>query len=202
MNWHHLASKAHALKQCYAPGMTLPSLVYITDYNASDPFWVIPKLPFPTLVVIRDYNHPERSSYIKKLATICRAVQQPFLIAGAASLAIPPYARGIHLPQHQAQEATSLRQMHPTWWITSSAHTQEEIEYTNTLPLDALFISPIFSTASHPTAPALGIKKFKTLIPHSKHPVYALGGITADNCSLLDSSGAYGIASIRAFRSA
>jgi len=200
MNWHHLASKANALKQRYGHSLTLPPLVYITDHTCSNPSAVIPLLSAPTLVMIRDYQHPERTLYASTLAKACNHFHHPFLITGEHELAVTTGANGIHLPEHQMDLAASMRHTHPSWWITSTAHTDIAVQRANTLPLDAIFISPVFTTDSHPDHPSLGIERFKALVLLSQHPVYALGGITTYNASLLDDSGASGLAAIRAFQ--
>jgi len=54
---------------------------------------------------------------------------------------------------------------------------------------DFTFLSPLFPTASHPGAAALGISEFKKLIEKTNLPVIALGGINADNCRQLSGHG-------------
>ena len=62
--------------------------------------------------------------------------------------------------------------------------------------LDAIFLSPVFPTASHPSAVALLPARANKLAEAFQIPVYALGGVTARNALLLH--GFAGIAAIGA----
>ena len=61
---------------------------------------------------------------------------------------------------------------------------------------DAALLAPVFATASHPDARALGPHRFAALSRQSRLPVYALGGIDRDRAQLLQGTGAVGIAGI------
>ena len=61
---------------------------------------------------------------------------------------------------------------------------------------DAAFLSPVFATASHPGANALGTEEFTRLVQIAPCPVYALGGITKENAPALMGTGAIGLAAI------
>ncbi len=63
--------------------------------------------------------------------------------------------------------------------------------------LDALFLSPVFPTQSHPRAPSLSPARAAFIAAASPLPVYALGGVTARNAALL-APGFSGIAAIGA----
>ena len=51
--------------------------------------------------------------------------------------------------------------------------------------LDALLLSPVFATASHPGAPVLGPVRGAMIAAASRVPVYALGGIGPHNAARL-----------------
>jgi thiamine-phosphate pyrophosphorylase len=65
---------------------------------------------------------------------------------------------------------------------------------------DLALLSPIFKTLSHPEAPALGPEVLaegcRTAAPI---PVFALGGVTAENAADCLAAGAAGVAAIRMF---
>jgi thiamine-phosphate pyrophosphorylase len=51
--------------------------------------------------------------------------------------------------------------------------------------LDAVFLSPVFASASHPSAQALTPVRAAFIAAHAPVPVYALGGVTPRNAGLL-----------------
>jgi thiamine-phosphate pyrophosphorylase len=201
MTLHDLSRQALSLKERNWPLCPLPPLIFITDSGRiPNPTSIIPKLPIGTLVIIRDYNHPDRKQYVHTVAQACHHFHIPFLIAGAdTELATQTKASGIHLPEYENHQATSIRTHFPNWWVTSSIHSEKNIPLTNTLPLDAILISPVFSTPSHPDALPLGISTIDRLTKLSIHPAYALGGITTKTSPHLLQSKLCGLACIGAF---
>ncbi|MEL1252039.1 thiamine phosphate synthase [Aurantiacibacter gilvus] len=67
----------------------------------------------------------------------------------------------------------------------ATAHDMREIAQANRIEADAVMLSPVFPTRSHPGAPALGAARFRTLASHAQMPVIALGGMTTANASRL-----------------
>jgi thiamine-phosphate pyrophosphorylase len=92
-------------------------------------------------------------------------------------------AAGLHLPQARMREAAHWRARFPRWIITSSAHSLRAL--MNARFLDAVFLSPVFATASHPAARALTPVRAAFIAAQAPVPVYALGGVTPRNAALL-----------------
>ena len=61
---------------------------------------------------------------------------------------------------------------------------------------DAVLLSPVFATRSHPGAPTIGPLRFARWVRESPIPVYALGGIDVPGARRLRHSGAAGFAAI------
>jgi thiamine-phosphate pyrophosphorylase len=61
---------------------------------------------------------------------------------------------------------------------------------------DAIVLAPVFATASHPTARALGPTRFAALVRKVSRPVIALGGVNTHTARRLTHSGARGLAGI------
>jgi thiamine-phosphate pyrophosphorylase len=59
----------------------------------------------------------------------------------------------------------------------ATAHDLAEIGLANRLRANAVLLSPVFPTRSHPDAPALGPLRFRLLAAHAKMPIIALGGM-------------------------
>ena len=81
------------------------------------------------------------------------------------------------------REAAHWRARHPDWIITSSAHSLRALMHV--AHLDAIFLSPVFATASHRGAQPLTPVRAAFIAAQAQVPVYALGGVTARNAVLL-----------------
>ena len=67
------------------------------------------------------------------------------------------------------------------------------------LEFDYLLLSPVLPTKTHPKAEPLGWKRFAEVVKAVSVPVYALGGLRPEDCSVSQSHGAAGVAGISAF---
>jgi len=82
-------------------------------------------------------------------------------------------------------------------FVAASCHNREELEHAIKLGLDFAVLSPVNSTPSHPEAIPLGMNKMSQIIENCPIPVYALGGMSADQLHEIQSHGAHGIAMMR-----
>jgi thiamine monophosphate synthase len=89
----------------------------------------------------------------------------------------------LHLPQLCMREAAHWRARFPHWMITASAHSLRAL--MGAQYLDAVFLSPVFATTSHPSAPPLTPVRAAFIAARAPVPVYALGGVTSRNAALL-----------------
>jgi thiamine-phosphate pyrophosphorylase len=91
----------------------------------------------------------------------------------------------------------------PHGLVTAAAHSRRAIVAAARAGVDAVLISPVFSTRSHPDGSTLGVTRFAALARFARSlglGVYALGGITdATKIRRLNQSGATGIAGIDIF---
>lgn len=65
----------------------------------------------------------------------------------------------------------------------ASAHNAREIAAANRKNADAVLLSPVFPTQSHPGSKTLGTMRFRTLAKLAQMPVIALGGMTHRNAA-------------------
>ena len=72
------------------------------------------------------------------------------------------------------------RALYPTSGLVTlaTAHSLREMGLANRARADAVLLSPVFPTRSHPDARALGPARFRLLATHAEMPVIALGGMT------------------------
>ncbi len=164
----------------------VPVLWLFTDaVRLPDPLKAVAALP-PRLcgVVFRHDGVAGRAALARMVAQRCRGLRVPLVIAGDARLATAVGA-GVHLRGGRAATGPRMRAMR-SWLrakalVTSSAHSRAELRRAWAAGADAVFLSPVLSTQSHPGAPGLGIIRWAALargMPHGRHgAVLALGGI-------------------------
>ena len=175
----------------------LPPLILMTDaVRLPDPEPALARLPRGSAVILRHGDAAERGRLARCLAAPCRRLKLRLIIAGDARLAAN--MGGLHLSEamlrHGGRGWRLLRR--PGWLVTAAAHSPAAIRAAARAGVDAVLLSPVFPTASHPGAAELGPLKFAALVRHSPIPVYALGGVSAATAPRLAGSGAAGFAAI------
>ena len=153
-------------------------LVLMTDDSKADWVRAVRALPPGSVVVVRARTAKQRQALAQQLSGLTT-----LLIADDPQLAAQSGAAGLHLPQLRMREAAHWRARFPHWIITSSAHLLRALMGTHYL--DAVFLSPVFATASHPAARALTPVRAAFIAARAPVPVYALGGVTPRNAVLL-----------------
>lgn len=105
---------------------------------------------------------------------------------------------GVHL---RSSELTGLyRRPVPTGTLLlASCHNVNELKAAEKLGVDAVLISPVLATPSHPGQAALGWAGFQALHAQTHLPAYALGGMQLDLLACARNHGALGIAGISGF---
>ncbi|MCJ9429832.1 thiamine phosphate synthase [Kordiimonas marina] len=185
--------KAVALKRAAA----VEQLIFITDQaRVPVPEDVCARLPEGSIVICRDYDHPDRRGLAKALRAVTGKFGLKLLVAGDAHLAHAVRADGVHLPEYQLMK-TGAR---PAFdFVSTACHSRPALVRAARLGLDVALVSPVFPTASHPDAPALGVLRFAGLIARAGLPIAALGGITRTTAPQLKPFGLYAIAGISCF---
>jgi thiamine-phosphate pyrophosphorylase len=178
----------------------LPPLILVTDGDRlPDPISAAARLPAGSGILLRHYGRPDRIELARRLAAVARKKRLILLVAGDWRLAAAVGADGVHLPESLAR---SGRLAPLSAWarrrgrlVTAACHDRRALAAATNL--DAIFLSPVFATASHPGAPVLGALGFARLARASPAPVYALGGVTATTARHIRF--AVGLAAIGAF---
>ncbi|GAM29882.1 putative bifunctional protein [Acinetobacter calcoaceticus] len=81
----------------------------------------------------------------------------------------------------------------------AACHDAVSLQHAQQIGCDAVFISPVKPTTTHPEVLALGWERFADLALNSQIPVFALGGVHPDDLATAQQHGAYGLAGIRNF---
>ncbi len=108
-----------------------------------------------------------------------------------------PVGDGVHWPS--AVLLAQRSRPHASVIVSAACHTAAQLHAAQGLGVDAVTLSPVQATLSHPGAAALGWAAFAALAAHCEVPVYALGGVAADDLARACAHGAYGVAGIRGF---
>jgi len=127
-----------------------------------------------------------------RLRSMTTAFQARLIIHSQADIAAAVDADGVHLASSDMDSIASVR----AWLVASdmmgmnktvsvSCHNAEELQMAQSLGADYAMLSPVFPTTSHPGSAHLGVDVFDTLRAGIEMPVIALGGISQDNCMLL-----------------
>jgi len=158
----------------------------------ADPAPVLRALPAGAAFIYRDYDDPWRRRRARELAALCRSRGVFFLVAGDPDLAHEVRADGLHWPAWRARPP-SVRP------FTVACHSAEELAAAAWAGARAAFLSPVFPTASHADAEALGAERFKRLAAKSPVPVFALGGVDEATAPRLSGPNVVGLGAIGAF---
>ena len=101
----------------------------------------------------------------------------------------------IHLKQNQVL-ALKAGDLSKGKRYLAACHDLASMQQAQRIGCDAILLSPVQTTHTHPDAVALGWPQFEALAAAVDIPVFALGGIRRDDLMLAQQHGAYGIAGI------
>lgn len=104
----------------------------------------------------------------------------------------------VHLKHHQI---LSLKENNLPKGIRciGACHDQDSLTRAQSLGCDALILSPVLATTSHPELNGMGWESFNTMAHQCHLPVFALGGLKPNDLELAQQHGAYGIAGLSQF---
>ncbi|MEG3125065.1 thiamine phosphate synthase [Sphingomonas sp. GB1N7] len=171
------------------PPLKLPRLWLITDERMGDGLWrALAALPRGSGVIVRHYATPlaERRALLAKITKLARRKGAIVIRAGGVRLG---RERGVH------GKGSIRRGQIRTW----AAHSRAEALAGVRAGADLIFVSPVFATASHPGAPALGPIRAAQIMRGLPVPAIALGGMTKQRGLRLRRCGFYGWAAIDAW---
>jgi len=175
----------------------LPPLVLMTDdERLPEPRAAASRLPPGSLIVLRARERDRRRRLAASLARIAAQRGLYLLIADDPNLACS--AHGAHFPEARAGEIAYWRARRPHLLFTASAHSLRAAVRAASFGADAVLLSPVFATKSHPGRAALGPMRLRAIAALLPASVYALGGIDETNVLRLSGAGLAGIAAIGA----
>jgi 8-oxo-dGTP diphosphatase len=177
----------------------LPAVYAITPEPAAD-FLVQLKRLLDTGIRLLQFRsrHLPQDEYIAMAAevvTLCHAVNTRVLLNCDPQQVQAVGADGVHLTQQRSLQLQA-RPLAEDKLVAASCHDAESLQHAAAIGVDFAVLSPVRHTSSHPDSPVLGWQAFHTLVDSVALPVYALGGMDADDTVLARQHGGQGIAAI------
>ncbi len=166
----------------------LPHLLALTDPDrAPDPYDVLTHLPRGAGLIWRAYQKSPSRAELASLVRATRKNHVTLFVAVAGRNNPRPAKTGEHLPQFRLKapctekKYTCPRRTARSTLVTAAAHSAPAVIAAARAGVDAVLISPVFTTASHAGTRPLGVTRFAALatLAHGFGlGVYALGGVT------------------------
>ena len=122
-----------------------------------------------------------------------------FIVNDRCDLTLAVEADGVHLGQDDLPYAEARMLLGPDKIIGLSTHNAEQVRQADKLKPDYIGFGPIFKPASkHDHDPVVGLEGLRQIRPFTSLPIFAIGGIQANQVKAALQAGANGIAVISA----
>ncbi len=164
-----------------SPDAEIPLLWLLSDARNDEVLEAaIERLPERSGFVFRHYHLPqeERAARFAAILPSLRAGQHWAIVSDSYEIAAHWGGDGVYGPFNRMPPAGMK-------WI-ATAHDEDEMVDADRGAADAIMLSPVFPTRSHPGAETLGIEEFHRLARASVAPVIALGGMTTERAKELN----------------
>jgi 8-oxo-dGTP diphosphatase len=129
---------------------------------------------------------------------LAREAGATLLLNGHVALVRELGLDGVHLPASELMHLDA-RPLDRARWVGASCHDAAELAHAAAIDVDFAVLGPVRTTPSHPGAAGLGWARFGELVAAAPFPVFALGGLRADDLKEARAAGAQGVAGISAF---
>ena len=172
----------------------LPPILFLTDpERVANPVTIIKNLPPGSGVIYRHFGAKDAAEAVQSVAQACAQHAVKLLIAADPVLAVATKADGVHWPERRLHQAAHWRGQFSIQ--TSSAHSPDAIRRAARAGMDAVLVSTVFPSLSPSAGRPMGPLRLRRLVQMSRRPIYALGGVTAENAGQI---AAYaGVASVQ-----
>lgn len=147
----------------------------------------------------KDLGGKELFELAEKTRRLCERYNAALLINDRIDIALAVDAAGVQLGKTSLPIETARSLLGPEKLIGASIHSLEEVPAVQDAGADFVVFGPVYFTPSKAGfGSPQGVSALKKIVELSARPVYAIGGITAQNIPDLRHTGARGIALIAA----
>lgn len=190
--------EAVRLKHRKADGAALPCTVLFTDETRTpDVPGLMPEMPRGSMVIFRHYDAPNRAALAKAVVRAAKPFGHKVLVAGDWKLALTSGAAGLHIPGHHLRRGQVGQTLPAHMLCTAAVHDERAAHAAMQAGADAIFVSPLYQSRSHPGDGGLGRLGLLRIAAAARGTaVYALGGITGQNAPTLRALPLSGLAAI------
>jgi 8-oxo-dGTP diphosphatase len=136
----------------------------------------------------------ELRRFAAEVVALAHAQGARVIVNGGADIAKQAGADGVHLTSARLMAATTRPDVE---WCGASCHNAAELKRARELNMDFVVLGPVAATPTHPQATLLGWAEFSRLIRDYPLPVYALGGLHANELDHAWQCGAHGVSLLR-----
>ncbi len=148
------------------------------------------------LIQLREKNvtEDEYIAYAREALAVCRSLGARLIINDSVSVCAAAGADGVHLGQGDTDPKEARRILGGNAIIGVTAKTAEQAQRAEADGADYLGSGAVFGTSTKADAVKMDIETLREIVSSVSIPVYAIGGINAENISQLRGSGIYGAA--------
>lgn len=180
------------------PDSASAALIAMTDpRRLPDPSAALAALPPGSTLIWRAYDEKPDYETARQLTAAARRKTCLLILAGCPRLGGRLGIDGIHLPERDIARRRNIAAHVP---VTAACHSERAVIEAARAGADAVLISPVLPTESHPggrTLGVVGLARLAALAGALGMPAYALGGITDEiHIRRLRGTGIAGVAGI------
>ncbi|KUJ71411.1 Nudix family hydrolase [Thiomicrospira sp. WB1] len=136
-------------------------------------------------------------AWAREALALCHEYEAQAVLNGPAGwLRALPEADGLQLSSHALMSLVQRPAETQGKWLGASVHSQAELAKAMEVGVDYVLLSPVKPTASHPDMSPLGWETFAEWVRDCPVPVFALGGVGANDVEKAKEHGGQGIAAI------
>ena len=153
------------------------------------------------LIQLREKNvtEDEYIAYAREALAVCRSLGAKLIINDSVTVCAAVDADGVHLGQGDTDPKEARRILGYNAIIGVTAKTVEQAQRAEADGADYLGSGAVFGTSTKADAVKMDIETLREIVSSVSIPVYAIGGINAENISQLRGSGIYGRLSYRGY---